>query len=219
MGRGRALGRRAFIVVPVALVAACAPPTGAEKTLARWFDALQGEDFESLARVDLSAPLERPSEAEPAPAEWTRWTRAVRDVIERYEAQRDEGRFDVDPRGYALVRATRVGRGTFWQVERVEGRADAPVLVLGLNFGYGEIPFGSLPRGTTVYLLGDPLGTVHPIVLGRGKRHEITVLEHAWLTARLARARPSVPGDAPLKVDSVGWAEAPPRSTRVAWVF
>jgi len=219
MGRGRSIARTACWIVPFVVLAGCAPGGEAEKALARWFDAIHGPDYVQLARFDLGAPLERPSDDQPVPAAWTLWTAGVQGAIDRYEAQRDSGHFDVDERGYALVRATRVGRGTFWQVERAEGPADAPVLLLKLNFGYGEIPFGSLPPGTTVYLLGHPLGTVHPVVLGRGETRRLTLLEHAWLSARLGPAARAAPGDARLKVKRIGWADVPPETARVSWVF
>ncbi len=199
------------------LGAACDGP-GAEKALALWFDAVQSLDVTALARVDASAPPGAPPGADGEPDEaYEEWAAGVREAIEQFETERDGGSFTADPRGYALVRAAGLGRGAFWQVERSRRADGAREVVLRVNFGYGEIPYGSLPPGTTVYLLGHPPGTVHVIELGRGRRVQMDVLRHAFFRARLVR-RPGADGPG-FAVESLAWAHDPPAHAVVDWIF
>ena len=171
------------------------------------------EAWERLARVDASAPPER----EGPPFE--EWKRGVLEVVRRYERERDLGRMTLDPRGYTIVRATMVGRGTFWETVGREGTPERPVLRVRLSFGYGEIWYGSLPPLTHVYLLGWPLGTVHHIRIGLGKTYRMDILDHLDLLVRFRRNDGGVPGDAPFKVERVEWDPASAVHREVEWTF
>jgi hypothetical protein len=197
------------------------PPQAVTGALAGWFEAIHERDYERLARYDGSAPSDRSRmEEQMPPTAFDEWVAGVEAALAAWERDRDRGVLDPDPGGYALVRATLLGRGVFWQVgdrREADGGFDVEIK---LNFGYGEIPYGTLPAGSTVYLLGYPLGTVYPIVLGEGQEHELDLLEHAWVTARLVEpAGEPVPGDSPLKVRSLAWSTREPEHERVRWIF
>lgn len=184
-----------------------------EDVVEQWFHAQLERDFEELAKVDAEAPVEREGPAYQA------WVGQVSQLLGEYEKERDEGHFEPDPAGRKIARATMVGGGTYWQTLALEGTRAEPVLRIKLNFGYGEIYYGSLPRGSTVYLLGYPLGVVHAIELGTGKEHEITILDHLELRVRLIRARNRAPADAKYKVEKVEWIPESAQYRTVKWLF
>ena len=208
-------------VLCVALVLACLASCGGagddlalQRTLSDWFEALHESDFEALARVDASAPLDREGEF------FRAWSRAVERSFEEYERARERGTFECDAQGYGIVRAALLGRGAFW--EQVERRAtrEGILLRLRINFGYGDINFRTLSPGTTIYLLGHPLGTVHRIVLGRGERREMDVLEHLEVEVLLVDdPEIRVEGDARYKVSRLTWLPETAEHRTVLWEF
>ena len=183
-------------------------------TLSDWFEALHEDDFEALARVDASAPLDREGSF------FVAWSRAVERTFEEYERERDTGTFEPDPQGYRIVRAALLGRGAFWeQVSRSE-TDEGILLTLRINFGYGDINFRRLSPGTTIYLLGYPLGSVHRIVLGRGERREMEVLEHVEVEVLFVEDPDTrVEGDARYKVARLTWIPESAEHRTVLWEF
>ncbi len=185
----------------------------AEEITRAWFAALQAGDYRALAHVDATAPgfREGPS--------FEDWTSEVSRRWSRYEKERDEGRFTIDPQGYALVRACLLGSGTYWEAVSYQRDRTYPELIIRLNFGYGEIFYGSLPRGTTVYLLTYPLGTVKPILLGRGVPVSMDVLDHVDLRVQLKRISPRVEGDETFRVARIAFVPDSAQHRRVEWMF
>jgi hypothetical protein len=217
MSAGAKAWRRPAALVLVLCAAACAagPTTNElEAVAARWFEAIHARDFEQLARYDLSAPIVREGPM------FAAWTRAVEGVLRSYERQRDDGVLEPDPQGYQLVEAVQLGRGAFWETLG-RGRTDEgrPVLRIRVNFGYGDVNYLTLPAGTTVYLLGHPVGTLHAIQLGRHQRLELDVLEHMDFRVVYGRAEGDVEGDAPWKVDRIEWVPASAVHREVRWIF
>lgn len=185
----------------------------AEEIAQSWFTALVEHDYQSLAKVDLHAPPERQG------AGFDAWSSTVETRLALYEDARDSGHFETDDLGYAIARATLVGGGTFWETVLFERSRHTPVLTIRLNFGYGEIYYGDLPRGTTVYLLGYPLGSVRPIVLGGGNSLEMDVLEHLDLRVFFMRAEQAGDGDSRYKVERVEWIPESAQHQVVNWYF
>ncbi|RMG45087.1 MAG: hypothetical protein D6718_08430 [Acidobacteria bacterium] len=204
----------AALAAGLAAAPGCAPARPVlEKTAGRFFAAVQKRDFAELARVDASAPPERKGPV------FHTWKRQVRGVLDSYESMREEGRLEPDPSGYLVVRATMLGAGTYWETVSLRGGRRAPVLRIRLNFGYGEIPYGTLPAGTEIFLLAAPLGTIHRAVLGQGAVHEFDVLEHLDVEVSFARPELVAPGDEKLKVSRVTWLPDTARSRHVRWIF
>ena len=207
----------AGVLVGLALLTSCggtADDRTLQGTLSDWFEALHEDDFAELARVDASAPLDREGPF------FTAWSRAVGQTFEEYERDRERGVFGPDPQGYRIVRAALLGRGAFWeQVSRRES-AEGVVLTLRINFGYGDINFRTLSSGTTIYLLGHPLGSVHRIVLGRGERREMDVLEHLEVEVLFVDDPDTrVEGDAQHKVSRLTWIPGSAEHRTVLWEF
>ncbi len=182
-------------------------------TANRWFIAIHERDFQELARVDASAPPDREGDV------FETWKRQVEGVLARHELDRDRGVLEPDPQGYRLVLATKLGRGAFWEeVGRVDDE-EGPALRIRINFGYGEVNYLPLPPGTTVYLLGWPLGTIHPVRLGEGRTHEMEILEHLDCLVHFRRVEPLVAGDATYKVGRIEWLPDSAVHRSVSWVF
>jgi hypothetical protein len=205
-----------LVALAAALTAACdSGPADRDlrATAQAWFDAVHGEKCEALAEVDASAPPEREGPA------FEGWCRGVKLALERHETDRDQGELIPDPRGYRLVRATQLGRGAFWeQIGRVDGE-EGPTLIIRITFGYGEINYLTLEAGTTVYLLGAPVGTIHAIELGRGETHEIDVLEALDMRVHFQRVPNTAEGEPTHRVRRLEWIPESAEAKSVAWVF
>lgn len=218
MGILRAVALRRLIVLPcIALLWAsgcAAPPLDLESIAYEWFDALHAGELERVAQFDASAPSVREG------ATFHEWAHGVRAEWKFYEQERGQGIVTLDRRGYRLVRAAMLGRGTFWEVSGREINSQSPALRLRLNFGYGEVNFGQLPLGTTIYMMGHPLGTIHQVSLGRGVRHDFAVLEHLSVLLEFELTdQQSPPGDAPYKVRRAAWIEGTAEYRDVSWMF
>ena len=200
----------------VLLIPGCGSP-GADtlnRIAGRWFSALHARDYQKLALVDATAPPERDGEA------FAAWVRGIEEILQRYERERDGGTFHIDEVGYALVRAAMLGKGTFYEAVGVSGSAETPVLHLRLTFGYSEIPLHTFPRGTTVYMLGNPLGVIHPITIGRDSRRGLEVLDHIELLVLFAHGEENtVEGDLPYKVERIAWLPDSAVYHEVTWEF
>ncbi len=227
--RSRRIGTGGLLVLAATLLLPCTgcgvPVQRLERNAGVFFAALhQATDPEApveraddawwrLASVDAAAPGEREGRA------WENWKQQVLAAVRRYERERDEGRMTLDPHGYTIVRATMVGRGTYWETVGREGTKEAPVLRVRLSFGYGEIWYGSLPPLTHVYLLGWPLGTVHHIQIGLGRTYTMDVLDHLDLLVHFRRVEPRRPDEATWKVERVTWDPESAVHRRVEWTF
>ena len=184
-----------------------------EQVAQQWFVAIHERDFQKLARYDANSPAARQGAAFEA------WKRQVLRILDEYEQEREEGSFEPDPTGYKLVRATMLGRGTYWETLGLAQEGRDRVLQIRLNFGYGKIYYGSFPRGTTVYLLGHPLGTVYSIELGHAERRQLDVLEHLVVELRFQRVEARLPGDARYQVDAARWVPDSAVHRQVEWIF
>lgn len=201
--------RSANLAILAALsLLACRGDAEEVRTIAAWADALHARDFARLAAFDGRAPQE-------GEAEFEAWVDRVERVFREYEEQRDRGRVNVDPDGYMIPLTTRMGRGTFWETTRLSRDGSLTAVELRLNFGYGDIAYGNLPRGTTVFVLTEPLGSVESIVLGRGRVHEMSVLEHLDLRVDLTRTG----GEDRPQVTGMSWIDRSAVYRSVSWVF
>jgi hypothetical protein len=184
-----------------------------EQVAQQWFVAIHERDFQKLARYDANAPADREGRAFEA------WKRQVQRILDAYEREREQGHFEPDPTGYKLVRATMLGRGTYWETLGLAEDPPDRVLQIRLNFGYGKIYYGSFPRGTTVYLLGHPLGRIYSIELGHARERQLDVLEHLVVNVRFERVEARLPGDARYQVSEATWVPESAEHREVEWIF
>ncbi|MDQ7007762.1 MAG: hypothetical protein Q9Q40_11055 [Acidobacteriota bacterium] len=204
-----------LLLAGIALAAILAGPSTQEleDVAQQWFRDLQQRDFDDLAHYDLHAPAERSGR------DFEAWKRRIGTLLDTYERQRDQGSFEPDPEGRMIARAAMLGAGTYWETVAVRGGRDAPVLRIHLNFGYGEIYYGDLPRGATVYLMGWPLGKMYAIRLGTGEARRMTILDHLDMDLHFRRVPPAVAGDSRYKVERLEWIESSAEYRTVEWLF
>lgn len=204
----------------MATATACA--TGSDsptETLAAFYEAVQAQDLDRLYCLSagaVEAPELGASEAERRRG-FERWVRAL---DEAYEAGRDEGRVELDPQGYLLVRLLSLGRGTF-ATHEVTGRERDRVLVESrLRFGYAHVDLSPLPPGTTFYACGAPVGRVHALRVPAG-RGEVgaEVLDAVTVAWTLVRAAPGATCPARWAVASAEPVVGSAETIDVTWSF
>lgn len=147
------------------------------------------------------------------------WRRAIEGIVAKHEIDRDAGRIEPDDQGYRLVIASQLGRGAFWELVDREVVENGIAVTMRVTFGYGEINYLTLPRGSTVYLMGAPLGTIHGVPLGDGAQHTMDVLSTLEMRVLLVEPEETVDGDAPFKVASLTWVEGSETHETVHWIF
>ena len=119
-----------------------------------------------------------------------------------HREQRDSGHLEFEPDGLILIQALGLGRGTYY--ETVTSRRTGPgrvELIQEVRLAYGSIDLSRLPRGTTIYLMGMPLGRQEvrhrPGRPRRGSRFaslrpdQATLVGHAtWVDRHRIQCRP-----------------------------
>ena len=105
-------------------------------------------------------------------------------IYGRYLRQREKGFIEFDADGLALIKASALGRGVFYErvgFKRLKG--GRAVLVMKLIFAYEKINYEDLPAGTAVYFMGYPVGTIHKLTVGErefGPRLQLDTLQARW---------------------------------------
>lgn len=145
--------------------------------------AVQERDTVTLLDLAAAYVLEQRDTPEPDQEALQRRYEAMVDA--RYEgwmADRDEGRLQLDPDGIALIRALKLGRGAYYETV-ASGRTspERAFLVHEVRLAYRSIDLSGLPAGTTIYLLGAPLGTVHHPVIGKHEPAGRRLLDRLWI--------------------------------------
>lgn len=208
----------AFLLLASPLLAGCGGLEGGTKrqlmeNAGAWFTGVHELRFDLLAKHDAEAPA-------PGAPGHDEWAERVGAAVQRYEAQKLEGRWEPDEKGYATARALLLGAnpGTFWGAPGREGTNDAPVLVIKATFAYDEIADQGLPEGTVVYVQGFPVGTVHRLTLG-GPQREVDILETLQLRVHFRRAEGAREGEPGYKVERLTIVDGSATHRRVKWVY
>ncbi|MFQ5768262.1 MAG: hypothetical protein ACE5ID_09810 [Acidobacteriota bacterium] len=187
----------------------CRPEKRAmEKVVDDYIHAIQERDDERL--LALYAPMARALAAAPQAERASLRKRLLAAIDARHAAYltgREEGHLPLKDDGIVLVRALRLGRGTYYEnVEAAVSGADRAYLVQEVRLAYRSMPLQNLPVGTTIYLLGEPLGTVYHPVIGRRRKAVRRLLERVWVRWSLIRA------EGEWLVQAVGPDQRPPLS-------
>ncbi len=107
-----------------------------------------------------------------------------------HQEQRDAGWLVFERDGLILIQALGLGRGTYYETVTARrtgsGRAE---VIQEVRLAYGSIDLSRLPRGTTIYLMGMPLGKIYHPVLGAGEAAVRHLLERIWLRWDLVRGQ------------------------------
>ncbi|MFQ5669019.1 MAG: hypothetical protein ACE5HD_00710 [Acidobacteriota bacterium] len=204
-GSIRAVAGPALLVL--LLVACEEQPAEIRSVVDEYIRAVQERDHDRLA--DLSGPLALRLEAAPAGEREAIRADYLR-LLDRRQAaylqDRETGRLSFHADGVVLVRALNLGRGVYYQT--VEERFPEPgraVLIQEVRLAYRFIDLSRLPPGTTIYLLGMPLGRIYRPVIGGDRPAARRLLDTVWIRWNLVKV------DGRWRVESVGWdADRPP---------
>jgi hypothetical protein len=208
------------IVWMLALTFGCADTRTAEETVLSFQSAVQNEDYDSL--YCLSAGASRSAELgrdEPERrANFKAWAGAQYEV---YLDGRDRGRVELEDDAIRLVKLFALGRGTFFEFGPRRLLDGGSVRVPArLRFGYARIDLSRLSPGTTFYLNGVPVGTVHPVRVPSGTGEvRLEVLDR--LTVEWTLVREEERGECPegWTVAAASPVEGSEVSTGITWVF
>lgn len=201
------------------LLSGCSTPAVSTQDLriraGGWFAAIHDRNFDRLAAFDANAP-----EIKGGP-EFEAWKAQVAQALDRYEAQKLQGKWEPDPIGYAIVRASMVGLnpGTFWGVPAVEGTKDQPVLVIRAAFAYDEIGEQRYPPGQKLFLQGFPIGTVHRLEIGGQEKPEVDILDVLYMRLYFQKASGVGEGKTIYKIRRIEIDPTNVQHRRVKWVF
>ena len=109
--------------------------------------------------------------------------------IDSYEQAKSTGRLPMVDDGIDLIQGLAIGKGIYYRFDEVrleEGGVHA-VGILEVIPDYDPRRLRGLPRGTRIYLMGDPLGTLETLKLGTDPEEQtVRVVETIRLEWRFA---------------------------------
>lgn len=186
---GNRLGALALIfglLVP----AACGPSRrDLEAAVEIYIQAVQELDATRLAAVS-AVPMAMEGEPEDAPAgnRLELLEARLEQRFHDYQAQREAGFLLFAPDGFLLIRGLSLGRGAYYETVSVKGAGEGRALLIQeVRLAYRSINLSHLPRGTTIYLMGLPMGKIYSPVIGAGEPAARRLLERVWLGWTLVR--------------------------------
>jgi hypothetical protein len=167
----------------------CSSGSELERVIDRYIRAVQNLDAPRLAEVSAVPMAVAGESGDGAPDQRLRLLEIRLDQrFKAHLAQRDAGHLEFEPDGLILIQALGLGRGTYYETVTTRrtgsGRAE---VIQEVRLAYGSIDLSRLPRGTTIYLMGMPLGKVYHPVLGMGEPAVRQLLERIWLRWDLVR--------------------------------
>jgi hypothetical protein len=198
----------------------CSGQRSAKETVLLFQSAVQQEDLQQLyclsAGASGSGELGRDERERRGGFE--AWARAQYEV---YLDGRDGGRVELEGEGIRAVKLFSMGGGTFFEFDaprRLD--ADSLRLPVHLRFGYAQLDLSRLSPGTTFYLSGVPVGTVHPVrVPSEAREIRLEVLDRVTVEWTLVRDEDQGGCAGGWKVASVVPVEGSEVATEVTWVF
>jgi len=184
----------------------CSSQGEMDRVIERYIRSVQNLDAPRLAEVSaVPMAVEGDSEDRAADRRVQLLETRLDQRFRAHQVQRDTGRLEFEADGLILIQALGLGRGTYY--ETVTTRRTGPgrwEVIQEVRLAYGSIDLSRLPRGTTIYLMGMPLGKVYRPVLGAEKAAVRRLLERIWLRWDL------VHGQEGWRVSGVTVADRPP---------
>ena len=158
------------------------------RSLEEYLHAVQGADPAKLAPYSAEyADLARAAQQGAAAPALETFTRLTELRLAAYEAAKVSGTLELGPDGIGLIKGLGMGRGVFYQIRDTEIAGERASLRLEVNLGYGFHPFESYPEGTTIYLMGMPVGRFLGPVRGTEAGKKLDVLGGLELVCALER--------------------------------
>jgi hypothetical protein len=104
-----------------------------------------------------------------------------------YEEAKVSGQLPLGDDGVVLLQALAVGKGVYYAFEDLHLEEDGARLVarMVVRLDYSPHRFEPFPAGTKLFLLGEPLGTLHTVTVGEALPAPLTLLEEIELEWRL----------------------------------
>jgi len=183
------LGRVALVCI-LLLPAGCGPSQrDLEVTVETYIQAVKELDAAALEQVS-AVPMALEEAPEGAPAGDRRMLLEARleQRFHDYQAQQAAGYLLFARDGFLLLRGLGLGRGAYYETVSVQGAGEGrAVLIQEVRLAYRSIDLSRLPRGTTIYLMGLPVGKIYSPVIGTGEPAARQLLERLWLRWDLVR--------------------------------
>ena len=176
-------------IVAAALATGCGPGRGlAVDTLEAYVYAVQEEDLDRLFCLSAGAAGNEGSgsDAETRREAFGGWATAQ---YTAYLEGRDRGFVDLMTSPIPVVKTFTLGKGTFFQVDRVVPAGDGVSTAdMTVRLSYASLSLADLSPGTGFYLSGVPLGTVHRVRVPRfGGEVQHEVLDEVRIRWTLVR--------------------------------
>jgi len=210
-----------WLVLGLLALTACAPEGhGPRQTIEAYLEAVQVEDMDALFCLSAGAP-EAPELGQDVAARregFESWARAQYDL---YLRGREGGWIDLDGEPIPLVKLFALGRGAFYTYGPSSETAPGSLrITTTIRFGYPQVDLSRLSPGTTFYLSGMPVGTVHPVQVPSGPREiRLEVLDTVAVDWELTRSEPAGGCEGGYAVASAVPVAGSATSTEVTWVF
>lgn len=201
--------------------ASCGPGrAAASETINDYLRAVQTEDMEALYCLSAGAAGGNGQEmnGEENREAFHQWARAEFDA---YYTGRDEGRIDLTSSGIVMVKAFTLGKGTFYNLGAVRSAGEGVLEVdMPIRFAYGDINISGLNPGTTFYVCGYPLGTMHSVTIPRRPAEERREVLNA-IVVRWTLIRQEAAGGCEDRwsVNSVEPVSGTEEHERLVWIF
>ena len=97
-----------------------------------------------------------------------RYIDLVKSRFADYDSAKTSGEMAIHDDGISLIRALALGKGIFYGFEEVRLRDGARAVgVMTAVPDYSPRRFELMPSRATVYLMGEPLGAIHAVTLGK----------------------------------------------------
>ena len=176
------------ILASVAFCASCADPRLGQiaDDVDEYIVGVQYEDYRGL--VKHMGPF-RAAIAETPPEHWQSVGEDYEEqVVARfadYEQAKQSGRFSLDDDGIALLQALAVGKGIYYQLREIllDESGETATATMEVKLDYGPHRFEPFPTGTKVFVMKEPLGSLHVIMVGEPVAEplrRVETIELAW---------------------------------------
>jgi hypothetical protein len=106
-----------------------------------------------------------------APEDWPELERQyearARERFAEYEEAKATEVLPLDEDGITLLKALAIGKGVYYAFEEVHVEGEREALgTMVVNIDYSSHRFDAFPRGTRIFFMGDPLGTLRTVTVG-----------------------------------------------------
>jgi len=150
--------------------------------LSRYFHAIQEGDMQAMSR-DLALFEDVKSRYGDTGEAILTFKQTVNEILSEYRKERDEGAIHFDPYGIKAAHIMGLGRGFYYRTVSVRYEGNQAELELAHSFAYDTMDYSVFPKGTKLYFLTCPAGSVRVVVTGeyqKGYRLNLKRVHTRW---------------------------------------